>query len=772
MKKNRIMKQNYQKIVFFGIILFAGVFIFFSSTKEATQNAHEEIESPLRKPVNHIQSFDKPAKSGKIVTKEKIQIQSRVYKEETFLEEVQDVDRERLLAIYSPPAKRVRYVKIKEGYWDAKKSPLFTPSQNGVFVLNLFEDKNLDVTVNRSAILGAGRYLVEGEVDGFPGSNVLITYANGAVSASVDLGQDEKYEINALQGNLHQVYELDPNLFPGDSEPLKPYVDENVIASYERQLAENSEENVVGDAEPGYAAATSGTEIWVDILFAYTNDMSANYSINAMTSRIDLAIAEANGAFDRSETRLRLRAVHLYKTDYDENGVLRDALERVRKTSDGFMDDVHEIRDQYGADLVCLLHDQSDSNTVGIAYLLMPPSNPFNEQYGFSVMRYGFLTGYNAFTHEIGHNLGCAHDRETATDDDTGELSEGAYSYSYGYRFNSSGNTYRTIMAYSPGSRLAYFSNPRLQFEGTGPSLGIPEGEAESADNARTIDQLAIEAANFRLSKASTVDGGRLVAVSTRAFISGGEKVLIGGFIIGQGDPKRVLIRGVGPSLSSMGIADVLEETNVKLFSGGSMIGENEHWRTNANYADILATPYPPISDLESALLVDLGPGTYTAHVQGVGNAAGVGLVEIYEIGEAGPNLIALSTRGQVMTGENVMIGGLVIVGSVGETKRVIIRGIGPSLSGSGVADAMDDPVITLYDKDGIALLENDDWDNSPQTDAIEATGFGPSNRRESVILIDLSPGIYTVIMKPFEDDDQTAVPGVGLIEAYEISGD
>ncbi len=326
-------------------------------------------------------------------------------------------------------------------------------------------------------------------------------------------------------------------------------------------------------------------------------------------------------------------------------------------------------------------------------------------------------------------------------------------------------------MAYSPGSRLSYFSNPRLQFDGTGPALGIAEGEAESADNARTIDQLAIEAANFRLSKAATVNGGRLVAVSTRAFVSGGEKVLIGGFIIGQGDPKRVLIRGVGDSLANMGIANVLEETNVKLFSGGSLIGENEHWRTNPNYTDILATPYSPISDLESALLVDLEPGTYTAHVQGVGNSSGVGLVEIYEIGDAGPNLIALSTRGQVMTGENVMIGGLVIVGDAGETKRVIIRGIGPSLFDSGVADAMGEPVITLYDKDGIALLENDDWDNSPQTNAIEATGYGPANRRESVILIDLSPGVYTVVMKPFEDDDQTAVPGVGLIEAYEISG-
>jgi hypothetical protein len=225
----------------------------------------------------------------------------------------------------------------------------------------------------------------------------------------------------------------------------------------------------------------------------------------------------------------------------------------------------------------------------------------------------------------------------------------------------------------------------------------------------------------------------------------------------------------VGPSLADVGIVDALEETNVKLFSGPNLIGENEHWQTNANVADIMATPFAPNSDLESALLVDLEPGTYTAHVQGVGSASGVGLVEIYEIGNAGPNLIGLSTRGQVMTGENVMIGGIVIVGNPGETKRIVIRGIGPSLSDSGVADALDDPVITLYDKDGIVLLENDDWDYSPQTDAIAAIGFGPSVRLESVILIDLDPGIYTVIMKPFEDEDTDAAPGIGLIEAYEI---
>ncbi|MBL4575109.1 MAG: hypothetical protein JKY51_03300, partial [Opitutaceae bacterium] len=240
---------------------------------------------------------------------------------------------------------------------------------------------------------------------------------------------------------------------------------------------------------------------------------------------------------------------------------------------------------------------------------------------------------------------------------------------------------------------------------------------------------------------------------------------------VGPGDPKTVLIRGVGPSLLNFGVADALAETKVTLFSSSNIIAENEGWRTNTNFEDILATPFSPFSDLESAILIDLDPGVYTAHVEGVGSASGVALVEIYEIGSGGPDLTALSTRGQVMTGENVMIGGLVIQGNPGETKRIIIRGIGPSLLNQGVADALFDPVITLHDKDGIALLENDDWDYSPQTDAILASGFGPSDRRESVILIDLDPGIYTVIVKPFEDEEsgQESIPGVGLIEIYEI---
>ncbi len=767
MKKIESMKRGYLKIVFLGVILCGSAFLFFKSGKETFLDPRNIITDSSNKEREGIQVFDKLERYKKAVPKGEIRRQEEFRKENRFLEEVTDVDREKLLATYNPPAKRVRYVKVAKNYWDAKQSPLFTSSKEGVFVLNLFEDKNLDVRVNKLVVLGSGRYLIEGEAEGFPDSKVLITYANGAVSASIDLSFEERYEINALQGGLHQVYELDPRLFPEGSEPLKPPVDKNVMASYEAGFAEVPEGD---DADRDYAAGVSDGEVWIDLLFVYTNEISAKYSVGAITSRIDLAIAEANSVFESSETRARLRVVHLYQSDYDENGVIADGLVRIRDREDGYLDDVHDIRDEYGADLVCLLHDQSDSNTVGIAYLLIPPSSSFNERYGFSVTRYSHLTGYNAFVHEIGHNLGCSHDRETETDDETGEVDEGAYSYSYGYRFDFSGNTYRTVMAYSPGSRIDYFSNPRLLYnETSGPAIGVPEGESDSADNARTVDQLAVEAANFRLSKASPFDGGRMIAVSTRAFVSGGEKVLIGGFVIGQGDPKRVLIRGVGPSLADVGIVDALEETNVKLFSGPNLIGENEHWQTNANVADIMATPFAPNSDLESALLVDLEPGTYTAHVQGVGSASGVGLVEIYEIGNAGPNLIGLSTRGQVMTGENVMIGGIVIVGNPGETKRIVIRGIGPSLSDSGVADALDDPVITLYDKDGIALLENDDWDYSPQTDAIAAIGFGPSVRLESVILIDLDPGIYTVIMKPFEDEDTDAAPGIGLIEAYEI---
>ena len=141
------------------------------------------------------------------------------------------------------------------------------------------------------------------------------------------------------------------------------------------------------------------------------------------------------------------------------------------------------------------------------------------------------------------------------------------------------------------------------------------------------------------------------------------------------------------------------------------------------------------------------------------------------DVGDSGPHLVNLSTRGYVGTGEEVLIGGFVIGGRADLTKRILIRALGPSLADFGVSGGMYDPAMSLYDESGVVLLENDDWDNSNLQVVIAELGYAPKVRRESAMILDLTPGLYTVVVRPFENTDGQE-PGVGLIEAYEIENE
>ena len=124
--------------------------------------------------------------------------------------------------------------------------------------------------------------------------------------------------------------------------------------------------------------------------------------------------------------------------------------------------------------------------------------------------------------------------------------------------------------------------------------------------------------------------------------------------------------------------------------------------------------------------------------------------------------LANISTRGVVGTGDNVMIGGFILGGPIGNT-TVVVRGIGPSLGVQGVADALSDPTIDLYDSQGALLASNDNWQDTQQAE-LEASGLAPNDASEAAILMDLSPGAYTAILRGKGD-----TTGVGLVEAYNL---
>jgi hypothetical protein len=160
--------------------------------------------------------------------------------------------------------------------------------------------------------------------------------------------------------------------------------------------------------------------------------------------------------------------------------------------------------------------------------------------------------------------------------------------------------------------------------------------------------------------------------------------------------------------------------------------------------------------------MATLSPGAYTAIVRGVNNTIGVALVESYDLDRTSDSKLAnISTRGFVQTGDNVMIGGLIVQGI--DPARVIIRAIGPTLSQYGVPSVLADPTLELHDGNGALMSFNDNWKDSQQAD-IQATGLPPPNDAESAILATLSPGAYTAIVK-----GKNNTSGVALVEAYQI---
>jgi hypothetical protein len=254
--------------------------------------------------------------------------------------------------------------------------------------------------------------------------------------------------------------------------------------------------------------------------------------------------------------------------------------------------------------------------------------------------------------------------------------------------------------------------------------------------------------------------------ISTRLHVETGENVAIGGFMITGNSPKRVAIRGMGPSLQSAGFAGTaLSDPTLQLrASDNSLIASNDNWRDNpVSAAELEAVGLAPGFDLESAIVATLPPGAYTAILSGKNSSTGMGLVEVYDVDRASDARLAnISTRGLVRTGDGVVIGGFILGGDTGQAS-VLLRAIGPSLTAAGIANALADPTLELRDSNGVLMQYNDNWKDSQQA-AIEATGIPPQNDLEAAILATLLPGSYTAIAA-----GKDGTMGVGLIEVYEL---
>jgi hypothetical protein len=256
----------------------------------------------------------------------------------------------------------------------------------------------------------------------------------------------------------------------------------------------------------------------------------------------------------------------------------------------------------------------------------------------------------------------------------------------------------------------------------------------------------------------------KLLNLSTRMRVQTGENVLIGGFIITGTAPKHVLLRAIGPSLPFGG---ALADPVLELHGPGTFATiTDDNWMDDpAQKAAIIATGIPPTNDLESAIDATLNPGAYTAIVRGKNGTTGIGLVEVYDLSQSATSKLAnISTRGFVDTGDNVMIGGFILGGDTGNT-RVAIRGIGPSLTQSGLSGVLADPTLELHNSNGTTLISNDNWQDDPTSAAaLSANGLALQDSLESGIFTTLSPAAYTAILA-----GKNGGTGVGLVEVYNI---
>ena len=293
---------------------------------------------------------------------------------------------------------------------------------------------------------------------------------------------------------------------------------------------------------------------------------------------------------------------------------------------------------------------------------------------------------------------------------------------------------------------------------------------APSGATPGTLD-LTVQQLDFQLSPnpVAIVPPSEAQNISTRANVGTGDNVLIGGIIISGNDPTTVVLRAIGPSLGVSGVSGVLADPTLELHdSAGALIASNDNWMDNTPEDQMVLTDnnLAPTDDLESAIVMTLDPGAYTAIVSGVGGTTGVALVEAYDIdgGTTDSKLANISTRGFVETGENVMIGGFILGGGGGGLSEVIVRGIGPSLADFGVTDVLADPVLELHNSDGDLIDSNDNWMDNPNMQTISDKDLAPTDPSEAALYEILPAGLYTAILSGAGD-----TTGTGLVEIYDV---
>jgi hypothetical protein len=344
--------------------------------------------------------------------------------------------------------------------------------------LNLFDDLVMTAEADQVTSTPRGVSWV-GRLLGIEQGQAVIVVSDGVVSGNISTPA-ARYHIRFVENGIYEVQEIDTSLFPGDHPPAGPL-----------RVTPGAASNTL----PARARLQADDGLVIDVMVAYSaTARAAAGGIAAMQSLIDLAVAETNLSYQNSGVIPRIRLVHSAEVTYDETGhvdLLNDALNCLQSTTDGCLDNIHALRDTYGADLVSLWLEDG-GGYCGLGYLNSTAST------GFSAVARSCATGYYSFGHELGHNMGARHDVYI-------DSASTPYAYAHGYTNAAALHPWRTIMAYNDAcaavgkncARIQYWSNPGISYS------GATTGDASSADNHRALNETAYSVANFRSASGS-----------------------------------------------------------------------------------------------------------------------------------------------------------------------------------------------------------------------------------------------------------------------------
>ncbi|MEJ2603252.1 MAG: M12 family metallo-peptidase [Gammaproteobacteria bacterium] len=321
----------------------------------------------------------------------------------------------------------------------------------------------------------AGQQSWVGVAVDMPGSMLVMTKYRGVTTGFLTYGS-ETWELMPAKNGKHVFYQVDDDKLPTEEPVLFP---------------DDVDLDTGGTSDYGTGGATDADADYVhDLLVVYTPAARSAVGQATLESQIQNAVAAANQAYLNSGVNITLNLVGMQEIAYSEPGDSSTTLSHLRGTNDGQMDGVHSLRDRLGADLVSLVTNSLSS--CGIAYSMRSESSAYASS-AFNVVKRRCFSNHS-LAHEVGHNQGNMHNRESTSN-------TGAFAYSYGFRrCTSDGTGFRTVMSYScsGANRVTQFSNPNVNFNGYPTGIAYESDPGGSAENVRSMNNTADTVAAYR----------------------------------------------------------------------------------------------------------------------------------------------------------------------------------------------------------------------------------------------------------------------------------